>query len=70
MIQLKHTVIEQQRAIRELRLQLTEVETQRDVAKRALETIRDNDWVENALDPQFAAGVAREALTKLEEKIK
>lgn len=28
----------------------------------ALQQIRDREWVENALDPQWAAGVAREAL--------
>ena len=28
----------------------------------ALESIRDRDWVENALDPQWGAGIARAAL--------
>ena len=54
----------------EIESRLAEVQAQRDGLKAVLATIRDNDWVENALDPQFAAGVAREALTKLEEKIK
>lgn len=34
--------------------------------REALEKIRDRDWVENALNPQWAAGVAREALLTAE----
>lgn len=35
---------------------------QRDRYGEALEEIRDQDWTENALDPQWAARIAKEAL--------
>jgi hypothetical protein len=38
-----------------------------EVAMKALEKIKDRDWVENALDPQWAAQVSKQALTTIKE---
>jgi len=35
--------------------------------RAALERIRDRDWVENVLDPQWAAGVAKTTLEATDE---
>lgn len=37
-------------------------QAERDRFGEALEQIRDQDWMENVLDPQWAARIAKEAL--------
>ena len=55
-------------AIDRVTADLAAARAERDGLAKALREIRDQDWTENALDPQWAGRIARAALAALPPK--
>jgi hypothetical protein len=47
--------------------EIAKLRAEREELVKALETIRAHDWIENALDPQWAASIATAALAKVKD---